>query len=77
MPRHAGRLGDKPALIDGPSGRVLTYRQLADGVARAAASLRRRGFGKGDVLAIYTTIESLGWLAFVELPVAEANAPAP
>ena len=23
--RHAQRLGDKPALIDGPSGRTLTY----------------------------------------------------
>ena len=51
--RHADRLADKPALIDGPSGRVLTYRQLADGVARAAAGLERRGLGKGDVLAIY------------------------
>jgi hypothetical protein len=30
-----------------------------------------------DVLAIYTTVEPLGWLIFVELPVAEANAPAP
>ena len=51
--RHAARLGDKPAIVEGPSGRVLTYRQLAEGVARAAAGLERRGFGKGDVLAIY------------------------
>ena len=51
--RHAARLGEKPAIIEGPSGRVLTYRQLVDGVARAAAGLERRGFGKGDVLAIY------------------------
>ena len=51
--RHAARLGDKPAIIEGPSGRVLTYRQLAEGVARAAAGLERRGFGKGDVLAIF------------------------
>ena len=28
--RHAARLRDKPALIDGPSGRTLTYGQLAD-----------------------------------------------
>ena len=28
--RHAARLGDKPALIDGASGRVLTYSQLAE-----------------------------------------------
>src|ERR1700730_13273939 len=50
--RHAARLGDKPALIDGPTGRVLTYRQLADGVKRTAAGLAKRGFGKGDVFAI-------------------------
>src|SRR5262249_54055956 len=52
--RHAARLGAKPALIDGPTGRTLTYRQLADGVRRAAAGLSRRGFKKGDVLAIYS-----------------------
>jgi acyl-CoA synthetase (AMP-forming)/AMP-acid ligase II len=43
---------DKAALIDGPSGRTLTYRQLADGSRRAAVGLSRRGFGKGDVFAI-------------------------
>jgi acyl-CoA synthetase (AMP-forming)/AMP-acid ligase II len=49
---HADRLGDKPALVDGPSGRTLTYRQLAGGVERVAAGLAARGFGKGDVLAL-------------------------
>ncbi len=52
--RHAHRLGDKPALIEGPSGRTLTYRQLADGVRRVAAGLARHGFRKGDVFAIYS-----------------------
>ncbi len=52
--RHAVRLADKPALVDGPTGRTLTYRQLADGIRRAAAGLARRGFAKGDVLAIYS-----------------------
>ena len=52
--RHAARLGDKPALIDGPSGRALTYRQLAEGVRKAAAGLTKRGFKKGDVFAIYS-----------------------
>ncbi len=42
--RHAARLGDKPALIDGPSGRALTYRQLAESVGQAAAGLTKRGF---------------------------------
>ena len=52
--RHAARLGDKPALIDGPTGRTITYRQLADGVRRAAAGLHARGLRKGEVLAIYS-----------------------
>jgi len=52
--RHAARLGDKPAFIDGPTGRTLTYRQLADAVRRAAAGLSQRGFRRGDVLAIYS-----------------------
>jgi acyl-CoA synthetase (AMP-forming)/AMP-acid ligase II len=49
---HARELGDKPALVDGPSGRTLSYRQLAEGVERVAAGLAARGFGPGDVLAI-------------------------
>ncbi len=52
--RHADRLGDKPALIDGPTGRTITYRQLSDSVRRAEAGLARRGFRKGDVFAIYS-----------------------
>ena len=49
---HAARFGDKPALVDGPTGRALTYRQLAGGVERVAAGLAARGFGRGDVLAL-------------------------
>ena len=52
--RHAARLGDKPALIDGPTGRTLSYGQLAEGVRRAAAGLTRLGFRRGDVFAIYS-----------------------
>jgi acyl-CoA synthetase (AMP-forming)/AMP-acid ligase II len=51
---RAGELGDKPALIDGPSGRTLTYGQLAAAVPRVAVSLTDRGFKKGDTLAIYS-----------------------
>jgi len=46
--------GDKPALIDGPSGRTLTFTQLIGAIRLVAASLSQRGFGKGDVLAIYS-----------------------
>jgi acyl-CoA synthetase (AMP-forming)/AMP-acid ligase II len=49
--RHAERLAAKPALIDGATGRTLTYGQLADGVRRTAVGLAARGFGKGDVFA--------------------------
>jgi acyl-CoA synthetase (AMP-forming)/AMP-acid ligase II len=52
--RHADRLRDRPAMIDGASGRTLTYGQLADSIRRVATALARRGFRKGDVLAIYS-----------------------
>ncbi len=34
--RHAARLANKPALIDGPTGRTLTFGQFAEDVRRAA-----------------------------------------
>ena len=51
---HAAKHSDKAALIDGPSGRTLTYGQLVEAVRRTAAGLAARGFGKGDVFAIYS-----------------------
>lgn len=50
--RHAARLADKPALIDGPTGRSLSYGQLDAGVRSLAGGLRASGFGRGDVLAL-------------------------
>jgi 4-coumarate--CoA ligase len=50
--RRVADLPDKPALIDGASGRTLTYAQLDDAVRRFAGGLVAKGFGKGDVLAI-------------------------
>lgn len=47
----AGELGDKPALIDGPSGRTISYAQLVESVRAVAVGLAERGFGKGDVFA--------------------------
>ncbi len=46
-------LADKPALIDGPSGRTITYAGLAVAVRKAAAGLAERGFRKGDVFGIF------------------------
>jgi acyl-CoA synthetase (AMP-forming)/AMP-acid ligase II len=51
---HAATHADKAALIDGPSGRTVTYGQLVSAVRRTAAGLAARGFGKGDVFAIYS-----------------------
>jgi acyl-CoA synthetase (AMP-forming)/AMP-acid ligase II len=46
---------NKPALIDGPTGRVLTYGEFENAVRRTAASLAKRGFKKGDVFGIFST----------------------
>src|SRR5687768_18539246 len=44
--RHAERLRDKPAIVDGVTGHALTYGELADGIRRVATALARRGFRK-------------------------------
>jgi acyl-CoA synthetase (AMP-forming)/AMP-acid ligase II len=49
---RAQELGDKPALIDGPSGRTLTFAQLEGAIKSFAGGLHKRGFEKGDTLAI-------------------------
>ena len=51
---RAASCGERPAFIDGPSGRTLTYRSWADAVRKTAASLVKRGLRKGDVFAIYS-----------------------
>jgi len=52
--QNATRLGDKPALIDGPSGRSVSFAELAVSIDKVAGGLARRGFTKGDTLAIYS-----------------------
>jgi acyl-CoA synthetase (AMP-forming)/AMP-acid ligase II len=49
----AQELGDKPALIDGPSGRTITYAELDSSTNALAGALHARGIGKDDVVAIY------------------------
>jgi len=50
--QRAAEFGDKPALIDGPTGRIVTYKQFSDSINRVAAQLSKRGLKKGDVLGI-------------------------
>ena len=52
--QHADRWPDKAALIDGPTGRTLTYAELRAAVRAVAAGLAARGFRKGDTFAIYS-----------------------
>jgi acyl-CoA synthetase (AMP-forming)/AMP-acid ligase II len=50
--QHAQRLSGEPALVEGSTGRTLTYGEFAEQVKALAGGLQQRGFGKGDVLAI-------------------------
>src|SRR5713226_1629027 len=53
--QSANGIQDKPALIEGLTGRAWTYAQLADSVRRTAASMAKKGFRKGDVFGIFST----------------------
>ncbi|MGA1723490.1 MAG: AMP-binding protein, partial [Ilumatobacteraceae bacterium] len=43
---------DRPAIIDGPSGRSYTFQQLSDAIHALAGGLSARGFGAGSTLAL-------------------------
>ncbi|HEV8429386.1 MAG TPA: AMP-binding protein [Pyrinomonadaceae bacterium] len=49
---RATELADKAALIEGPTGRKVTYKQLSDAISIAAFNLQQRGFKKGDVFGV-------------------------
>ena len=49
----ASRSGERPALVDGPSGLRVSYAVLAARMGGVAAGLAARGFGHGDVLALW------------------------
>ena len=50
--RLAATHPDRPALIDGPSGRTYTFAEFSDVVHRLAGGLAARGFGPGRTLAL-------------------------
>ncbi len=50
--RGADGYPDRPALIDGPTGRTYTYGQLKGMVHAFAGGLAARGLGKGDTIAL-------------------------
>ena len=64
--RRAAVVPDKPAAIDGLTGRVITYGELAEAAARTAAGLSARGFGNRNVVA--SMIGNSGSIARIALP---------
>ena len=52
--QRAPELGDKPAIIDGQTGRTVTYAKLVPTIHRLATGFAAHGLRKGDVLAIYS-----------------------
>ncbi len=52
--RRAQQLGDKPALVDAPTGRTYTYAQVPSYVRKLAAGFASHGLKKGEVFAIYS-----------------------
>ena len=50
--QNSERFAAKPALVEGQTGRVLTYEELRGLVRRAAAGFARAGLRKGDVVAL-------------------------
>ncbi len=56
----AAARGDHPAIIDGATGEVTTYAELAAKVDAVAAELQAEGIGKGDVVALVGP-NSAGW----------------
>lgn len=50
--REARTVPDRPALIDGPSGRTYTYSQLSAAIHAFAGGLHARGLGPGSTIAV-------------------------
>ncbi len=50
--RRADAMADQPAIIDGPSGRTVTFAELKSGIQLLAGGLAARGFGPGSTLAL-------------------------
>ena len=48
----ADRVPDRPALVDGPTGRSYTYGQLSAMIHAFAGGLAARGLGRGDTIAL-------------------------
>ncbi|GLW69824.1 AMP-dependent synthetase [Kitasatospora phosalacinea] len=59
-----GEHADRPALVDGLTGRSTSYRELDAGSRRLAAGLAEAGVGRGDVVALFSPNSTAYPLAF-------------
>lgn len=50
--KEASRVPDRPAIIDGPTGRTYTYAQLSGAIHAFAGGLQARGLGPGDTIGL-------------------------
>ena len=50
--RHAARIPDQVAFVDGPTGRTMTYAELQRAVHSLAGGLAARGLGPGSTIAL-------------------------
>ncbi|MCF8527748.1 MAG: AMP-binding protein [Candidatus Nanopelagicales bacterium] len=50
--KEAARIPDRPALIDGPTGRSYTFGQLSGAIHAFAGGLAARGLGPGDTIGL-------------------------
>ncbi len=50
--QRAAELRDRPAMVDGPTGRSYTFGELSDHIHRLAGGLAAKGFGPGSTLAL-------------------------
>lgn len=50
---HFDEYGDRPALIEGETGRTITYHELGQRIRSFAAGLQDAGLAPGEVIAIY------------------------
>src|SRR6187402_1843905 len=82
--QRAAEWGDKPAIIDGVSGRGYTYAQLLSSIRHVAAGLAARGVRKGDVVGlvspntpdfavVFYAIVSIGAICSTVNPIATAE----
>jgi acyl-CoA synthetase (AMP-forming)/AMP-acid ligase II len=52
--QRAEQMADRAAIIDGTTGRAISYGELIRAIRRAAAGLAARGLKKGEVMAIFS-----------------------